>query len=239
MSGNYILPENPSQSEATVGKDYLVSVDKGTVTSPDWVLIGGQRNSALNRKADSIDVSHKTSGGWKSSKAGLKSWGIDLSGLVLLNNPGIEVLEQAFDESKGVHLKFQYPDGSYRTGWASITDFSFDVPHDGAATLKGTLEGNGALSSSMKDETPTVAPTTGTFSKATTTDLTFTIDPSTTTVNSVLVSNTALASGTEYVYASGTLKIKATYLATLSNGNVSIVIDAGGTSLTIPVTVTA
>ena len=140
------LPDNPSTSTASVGKDFLLYINTGTVAVPDWTLIGGQRNSSLNRSADSIDVSHKTSGGWKSTMAGLRSWGIDLDGLVLLQDEGLEALELAFNTSKNVHVKFEYPDGKFRTGWAAVTDFSLDTPHDGEASLKGTLEGNGPLS---------------------------------------------------------------------------------------------
>ena len=71
------LPENPNaQSATTVGKDYLLKVNTGTVASPVWTQIGAQRSADLNRSADSIDVSHKTSGGWSAKKAGLRSWSI-------------------------------------------------------------------------------------------------------------------------------------------------------------------
>lgn len=140
------LPANPSVSNASVGKDFLLSVNTGTVAVPVWSLIGGQRGSSLSRTADEIDVSHKTSGGWKSMKAGLRGWSIDLDGLVLLTDTGLEALELAFSTGVEVHLKFEYPDETYRTGWASVTDLSIDTPHDGEASLKGTLSGNGALS---------------------------------------------------------------------------------------------
>lgn len=145
------LPENPSQSSATVGKDYLLYVNTGSAELPTWTLIGGQRGSNLGRTADSIDTSHKTSGGWKSSKAGLRGWSIDLDGLVLLQDDGCEALEVAFEESKEVNVKFEYPDKRYRTGWAAITDLSIDTPHDGEASLSGTLEGNGPLSALTED----------------------------------------------------------------------------------------
>ena len=146
------LPDNPSTSNATVGKDYLLYVNTGTVAGPIWTLIGGQRGSSLNRNADSIDVSHKTSGGWKSSKTGLRGWSIDLDGLVLLNDDGIEALETAFNEGKEIQVKFEYPNKKYRTGWAAITDLSIETPHDGEASLSGTLEGNGSLSDLIDPE---------------------------------------------------------------------------------------
>ena len=140
------LPNNPSPSAACVGKDFLLYINTGTVETPNWTLVGGQRNSSLNRSADSVDVSHKTSGGWKSTRAGLRSWSIDLDGLVLLQDAGVEALETAFNEGKEVHVKFKYPDGKYRDGWAAITELSIDTPHDGEASVSGKLEGTGPLS---------------------------------------------------------------------------------------------
>ena len=126
-------------------------VNKGTYAVPAWTVVGGQRNSKLTEKADSIDVSDKSTGGWSSKLAGLKSWSIDLSGLVMLNDEGVDVLEVAFRAGMTVDVKLQYPDKSYQRGWAAITEFSKDVPHDGAATLSGTLEGNGPISEVTKD----------------------------------------------------------------------------------------
>jgi TP901-1 family phage major tail protein len=148
------LPTNPSVSSATVGKDYLLYVNTGTVGSPTWTLIGGQKSSDLNRTAESIDVSHKTTGGWKSNKAGLRGWSIDLSGLLLLQDDGIAALDAAFTAGVEINIKLEYPDGTVRTGWGSLTDFSETNADDGAAEIKGTIEGNGAIS----DRSPSVSP---------------------------------------------------------------------------------
>lgn len=147
------LPVNPNTSTATVGKDYILSVNTGTFATPVWTPVGGQRNSKLSQKADEIDVTDKTTGGWAAKLAGMKSWSIDLSGLVMLNNDGCTAIGVAFRASETVDLKFQYPDKTYQRGWAAVTEFSYDVPHDGAAQLSGTLSGNGELSDITKDTT--------------------------------------------------------------------------------------
>jgi TP901-1 family phage major tail protein len=230
------LATNPSTSSATVGKDYLLYINTGTATVPVWTLIGGQRGSSLSRSADSIDVSHKTSGGWKSTLAGLRGWSIDLDGLVLLTDFGLEALETAFSEGKEVNVKFQYPNKTYRTGWASITDLSIETPHDGEASLSGTLEGNGPLS----ELTPSITPTTSTTSKAAATDQTFTIAPSTTTVSSVKNGATALTVTTQYTYSAGALVIKGTYLGGLTVGLQTLTIETGdGVTITISIDLTA
>lgn len=138
-------------STATAGKDYLIYLNTGTTeAAPTWTLLGGQRSGDLNREADEIDASHKTSGGWKSTLPGLRSWSIDLETVYLAGDTGAKFLEAAFLAGKQVHVKFEYPDKSFVTGWGSITECSLSTPHDDVATLKGTISGDGPLSEQRK-----------------------------------------------------------------------------------------
>lgn len=231
-----VLPVNPSVASASVGKDYLLYVNGGTAAVPVWVLIGGQRSASLSRSADEIDVSHKTSGGWKAVKAGLRKWSIDLGSLVILSDDGLAILETAFMAGAEVNTKLLYPDGSYQTGWGSLTDFSTDTPYDGEATLKGTIGGNGPIS----DRTPSIDPLSATVSKAAAVDKVFNILPATTTVASVSNGATALTTTTQYMYVSGTLTLKGTYISTLAVGIVTITVVTGdGASIPIALTITA
>lgn len=143
-------------STATAGKDYLIYLNNGeSDENPNWLLLGGQRSGDLNRQADEIDASHKTSGGWKSSLPGLRNWSIDLESVYLAGDAGAQFLEASFLAGQQVHVKFEYPDKSYVTGWGSVTECSLSTPHDDVATISGTINGDGPLS----DLQP--APTTG------------------------------------------------------------------------------
>lgn len=148
----YTFPtRTDATSTATVGKDYLIYLNTGTTeATPTWTLLGGQRSGDLNREADEIDASHKTSGGWKSTLPGLRSWSIDLETVYLAGDTGAKFLEAAFLAGKQVHVKFEYPDKSFVTGWGSITECSLSTPHDDVATLKGTISGDGPLSEQTK-----------------------------------------------------------------------------------------
>lgn len=149
----YTFPtRTDATSTVTVGKDYLIYLNTGTTeAAPTWTLLGGQRSGDLNRKADEIDASHKTSGGWKSTLPGLRSWSIDLETVYLAGDTGAKFLEAAFLAGKQVHVKFEYPDKSFVTGWGSITECSLSTPHDDVATLKGTISGDGPLSEQSKE----------------------------------------------------------------------------------------
>lgn len=148
----YTFPtRTDATSTATAGKDYLIYLNTGTTeAAPTWTLLGGQRSGDLNREADEIDASHKTSGGWKSTLPGLRSWSIDLETVYLAGDTGAKFLEAAFLAGKQVHVKFEYPDKSFVTGWGSITECSLSTPHDDVATLKGTISGDGPLSEQGK-----------------------------------------------------------------------------------------
>ena len=138
---------NAKSNTATAGKDYLIYLNTGaTEENPTWTLLGGQRSGDLSRQADEIDASSKTTDGWKSTIPGLKNWSLDLESVYLAGDAGAKFLEAAFMDCKQVHIKFEYPDKSYVTGWASITECSLSTPHDDVATISGTLSGDGPLS---------------------------------------------------------------------------------------------
>ena len=71
----------------------------------------------------------------------------------MLNDDGVDALNAAFDASKMVDVCLEYPDKTFQRGWAAITEFDLDNPHNGAATLTGKLEGNGPLGARAKDTT--------------------------------------------------------------------------------------
>ena len=147
MAETYTFPEPPATSTATAGKDYLVYVaTAGTASNYTWTLVGGQRTGSLSRTAEEIDASHKTSGGWTTKIAGLRSWSLDLESIYLAGDDGAKFLEAAFLQGKQVFIKFEYPDKSYVTGWGAITDLSLETSHDDVATITGTIAGAGALS---------------------------------------------------------------------------------------------
>lgn len=101
------LPVYEGTSMATAGKDTLLYIDKATTTGkkPTWVLVGGQRNSPVEYKADSIDGSHKTSGGWGETLAGPKSWSISYTGLLVMDDAALSIMEYAFHHDIPIHVK--------------------------------------------------------------------------------------------------------------------------------------
>lgn len=130
-------------SKKIAGVDVLLKVKKDTKT----IVVGGQKGASLSRSAETIDVSDKTSGGWSESIMGLKSWGVDCEGFVVLGDEGYELLEEAFDnrEPVEVELKIGGEGGYTRTGLAVITDFPEEYQQDSAVSFSVSLQGASPL----------------------------------------------------------------------------------------------
>lgn len=249
------LPKNPQQSAATLGKDYFLFANEGTVAVPQWTVIGGQRSTDLSRSAESIDGSQKVNDGWGQGLQGLKSWSIDLDALALLGDRGFQMLEKAFDESMQLNILLFYADYTMQTGWASITDLSLSTAHDDVASTSATLEGNGKLSvraeaadtlvadllaelkrASNASVDVSVTPALITFSKASPAAAVFTLTGAATILS--IQNGAATVNASNYTFAGSALTIPASYLDTLTNGTKNIKINTDGGSVDVVVIVT-
>lgn len=224
------LPSNPMSGEATVGKDYLLYVAGINGSAESWYVIGGQSSATIDESTDEIDVTTKTSGGFKASLPGLTAWSVDLEAIALMPNSddGVEILRRAKQQKKQVKAKIVYPDGSYRIGWASSTKYSVEAGSTDKATLKGTLSGYGPLS----DYSQIV-------SIAEPEDLTFFFDSKAAAI-AVSKDSTALEAASYTATTKGQVLLKSTYLATLTAGDYLFyaTLSTGGYAL-LAVTVTA
>ena len=127
------FPMQPNKSQTLAGKSLLLFLNYGegaTVENPKWGLVGGQRNSPLSMSGDEIDGSDKASGGWGESLQGTKSWSIEQEGVYKVNNVAVHIMRL---DKYGNAVK----------GFANITEFSDDNPHDDVATVTMTLSGIG------------------------------------------------------------------------------------------------
>lgn len=124
------------------GVDVLVKVKKDN----SFIAVGGQTGASLSRSAETIDVSDKTSGGWTTSMAGMKSWSVDTDGFVCLGDEAMEKLEDHFEKRIPVELEIRVggtesADGITYTGSAYITDFPLDFAQDSAVTYTLSFAG--------------------------------------------------------------------------------------------------
>ena len=230
------LPVAPSDTKAVAGKDTLLYI-ASKQTPLTWLLVGGQKNSPLKEQADSLDGSDKSSGGWKKGIPGMKSWSIEYDGLYVLNDNAVDILRYSFREGKAVYVRVEYPDGSYKQGWANTTSFEDNNASDVIQTLKVSLTGYGAISDLIAIGEVKITSPTAAFSKASAADKTVAVTPTDITIRTVTDdTGTVLVFGKDYEFAEGTLTLKKEYLKNMTVGN--HVLEAKFAAKTIPITVT-
>ncbi|MDK0636892.1 phage major tail protein, TP901-1 family [Clostridium perfringens] len=125
------------------GVDVLLKIKK----NESFIAVGGQKGATLNRSAETIDVSDKTSGGWKESIMGLKEWSLDCDGFVTLGDEGLGLIHDAFDNRTAIEIEVAVGGtGGYTyTGSVVITDFPEEYPSDDAVTFSLSLQGASPL----------------------------------------------------------------------------------------------
>lgn len=129
------------------GVDVLLKLKK---EGGSTVILGGQTGSTLNREADTIDTTDKTSGAYKTSMAGLISWSVDCDGFVILADEGFDLLEEAFSTRKPVEVEIRLgadadADGITYTGSGYVVDLPLEMGQEDAVTYSFTVEGASAL----------------------------------------------------------------------------------------------
>jgi TP901-1 family phage major tail protein len=121
------------------GLEVLISIN-GTV-------VGGQRGASLSMSADELDITDKTTEGYKAFLVGLKEWTISCDGLVCTDDQGYKKLFDAFLNSTVVQVQFKQEDGTFGyQGPMVIASMDFDAQYDDALTYSCELKGAGALS---------------------------------------------------------------------------------------------
>ena len=133
---------------AVKGVDFVIYVNTGTVESPVWTQVAGQRGATLNRSMDPIDATSKDSQGWMEYLDGLREWSIDFDGLVSEDDTAQQKLEDASHNGDSVMVKIETPGGSTYEGTGYITDLTLEAPYDAEAVYSGTVTGSGALTKS-------------------------------------------------------------------------------------------
>lgn len=142
--------------EKIAGKNVVLAVYDQTGT--DLYAVGGQQGLTINRSSEKVDTSDKLSGGWASGIAGMKEWSIDTDGGMVVGDPAQAMMEQAFESGtilaiKVVNIK---TGKAMYGGFAVISDFSVEAPHDDVVAWSATFEGVGALTDLSGSATPTI-----------------------------------------------------------------------------------
>lgn len=115
-------------------------------------LLAGQRSCTLNRSAETLDSTSKSSeGNWSESIAGQKSWSIDADGAFVVDDEAYSLLEQRYIEGEPVTAYIEMPSGNKYVGNCIITDLPIEANYDDLVTYSVSLTGTGALNTTTAD----------------------------------------------------------------------------------------
>ncbi|MDK2986537.1 MAG: hypothetical protein PWQ96_2181 [Clostridia bacterium] len=130
------------------GVDFVIKVQTGvdeTTGDPIFTIVGGQRGATLNRSAETIDITTKSSSGWRENEASIREWSIEADGLLIEDDTAYTELENCYMNGTKSLVELVTAAGNTYEGEALITDFPIEAPYDDAATYSVTLQGTGPL----------------------------------------------------------------------------------------------
>lgn len=110
--------------------------------------IGGQSGATLNRSANVIETTDKTSGGWITKVPGFKEWSVECDAFFVIGDTGYADLSTAFHTGGEVDVEIATGTGAGHVKWtgkAIVTDLPFEFGTDDAVTFSVTLDGSGEL----------------------------------------------------------------------------------------------
>jgi len=129
---------------ATKGVDILILVDTGTEGTPQWTPVGGQRGATLSESRETIDVTHKASGGYKEYEYGIGEWTISCDGVYIPDDIAYKALQDALRQKKKIKVRWQEGGNDTFEGTALVISRDLEGPYDGESTYSMELQGTGA-----------------------------------------------------------------------------------------------
>lgn len=110
----------------------------------DGLPLGGQQSANLSRQSRLIDITNKINSEWEEVLGGTKSWSVMCSGIYVINDEALALLEDAFMNNKSITVSLNT--GFQRLqGQALITDFPLSAVFDKEFKYTLNLLGTGPL----------------------------------------------------------------------------------------------
>ena len=111
----------------------------------DGNVVAGQRGASLSMSADELDITDKTTEGYKAFLVGLKEWTISCDGLVCVGDTAYDALVAAFLAGETIEIELKNAGSFGYKGTVAIASMDFDAQYDDALTYSCELKGASAL----------------------------------------------------------------------------------------------
>lgn len=126
-----------------LGTAVLVKV---SATASGHVTVEHQQGGTLTRASSPADVTNKDSAQDAEQINGIFNWEVSFSGVHDETKTGQEIMRDRWENKANVFVELVETGGAKtHSGQGQVTDWSLDIPHDGAVTYSGTIQGSGGL----------------------------------------------------------------------------------------------
>jgi len=138
---------------AVLGLDFIIRYNKGTESSPEYIVLGGQRGASLSQATETFDIGTKGGNGWRDYIAGTRDWSISADGLYLFDDESFELFNEAYMNRKKLNVNIRIPKTSKQyEGDVLIESLDIDMAYDDVVTYSTNLLGCGALAIVVNEE---------------------------------------------------------------------------------------
>lgn len=127
------------------GSDVLLLVNLGTEDSPDWAIVGSQRDVTFDESTEEIDVSSKDSRARRVIPGRYGST-ISLDGLYVPDCSAYAALQSAMRLGNLIQIQRQESGAALEYAYAVVTGLSSGMPDQGEATVSTDLTIDGKWS---------------------------------------------------------------------------------------------
>jgi TP901-1 family phage major tail protein len=126
------------------GLDILILVE--STTTPDtYVTVGGQRGATLSENTETIETTHKQTGGYKTFLPSFAEWTISADGVYISDDTAYQMVVDAMRNKTIVKVRWQENGTAIVEGDAIITSRELEGAYDSEATYSLELQGTGAI----------------------------------------------------------------------------------------------
>jgi predicted secreted protein len=139
-SGTSILAEK--------GRAFLLKVDLTGVSPTVYTTVAGMRATQLKVNSNPVDITNKSSAGWREMLPGGGVEQVDITGSGIYDatsNSGMAFLEKSALTPVLIDAEVVFGNGVAYTGTWAVSDFTTDGPYNEAQTFSVTLMSHGPV----------------------------------------------------------------------------------------------
>lgn len=122
------------------GIDIIILVNTGDEVTPAWTAVGGQRGATMSDSVDTIETTHKLSGGAKTYEYTFSDATISCDGVYIFDDTGYKALVDAMRNKEKVKVRWQEKGTDVYEGTFLVVSRDLEGAYDSEATYSMELQ---------------------------------------------------------------------------------------------------